>query len=83
MRDLAIHGMEQRGGGNYHKLMEEKLLQLGGIKTLISHNYYSEEEFWTIWNRDSYRKVKALTDPQNRFRDLHPKTCRASQGLRA
>ena len=80
--DLAIYGMEQRGDLHYHRLMEEKLRELGGIKTLIAHNYYPEDEFWSIWNRRNYDRVKAITDPKNVFRDLYTKTCRAAMGVR-
>jgi FAD/FMN-containing dehydrogenase len=78
--DLAIYGMEQPPGRNIHREIEEELPRVGGIKTLISHNYYSEAEFWSIWNRPNYDRVKRLTDPRNRFRDLYAKTCRAAQG---
>jgi FAD/FMN-containing dehydrogenase len=80
--DLAIYGMQQTDGRNYYRIMEEKLMELGALKTLISYNYYSEEEFWSTWNRPNYEKVKAITDPNNIFRDLYTKTCRASRGLR-
>jgi hypothetical protein len=67
---------------NYlHKLMEDELVRVGGIKTLIAHNYYSEAEFWRIWNKRNYDQVKALTDPRNLFRDLYTKMCRAARGL--
>ncbi len=79
--DLAIYGFPQRGGRNYYRLLEEKLQELNGIKTLISFNYYGEEEFWQIWNRENYTAVKQITDPQNLFRDLYTKTCRAARGL--
>lgn len=79
--DLAIYGMKQRGDRNYHRMMEEKLRELGGIKTLIAHNYYGEDEFWQIWNKQNYDIVKAITDPKNLFRDLYTKTCRAAMGL--
>ena len=79
--DLAIYGMKQPAGRNYHKLIEDKLLELGGVKTLISHNYYSSEEFWQIWNKRNYDAVKAITDPDNLFRDLYTKTCKAAMGL--
>lgn len=81
--DLAIYGMEQRDGRNYYKLMEDKLLELGGIKTLIANNYYSEGDFWKIWNRDNYQSVMARTDPNNVFRDLYTKTCKAAMGAPA
>ena len=80
--DLAIYGMKQHGGKNYHRLMEQKLREIGGIKTLIAHNYYSETEFWQIWNKPNHDAVKAITDPKNKFRDLYTKTCRAVMGLR-
>jgi FAD/FMN-containing dehydrogenase len=79
--DLAIYGMEQPDGKNIHRMIEEKLRELGGVKTLISHNYYSKDEFWSIWNKRNYDRVKAITDPQNVFRDLYTKTCRAAMGL--
>lgn len=56
-------------------------MELGAIKTLISTNSYSEEEFWSIWNKESYDIVKARTDPDNIFRDLYDKTCLSSRGL--
>ena len=80
--DLAIYGMRQHGDTNYHRLMEQKLKEIGGIKTLISHNYYPEDEFWTIWNKPNYDAVKAITDPDNVFRDLYTKTCKAAMGVR-
>jgi FAD/FMN-containing dehydrogenase len=79
--DLAIYGMEQPPGKNIHRMIEEKLRELGGVKTLISHNYYSPDEFWSIWNKRNYDAVKRVTDPRNVFRDLYTKTCRAAMGL--
>ncbi|HVY60191.1 MAG TPA: FAD-binding oxidoreductase [Planctomycetota bacterium] len=80
--DIAIYGMEQRGEKNYHALMEQKLLELGGIKTLIAHNYYSEEDFWKTWNRGNYERAKGRVDPKNVFRDIYTKTCKTVRGLR-
>jgi FAD/FMN-containing dehydrogenase len=78
--DLAIYGLRQHGPVNVHRLIEDKLRELSGIKTLIAHNYYSQEEFWSIWNRDNYDAAKAITDPDSMFRDLYTKTCRAAMG---
>ena len=80
MVDIAVYGMKQRGDTNYYRLMEEKLRDLGGIKTLISYNYYQEDEFWQIFNRENFEAVKAITDPDNIFRNLYEKTCRAAMG---
>ncbi|HEY1546298.1 MAG TPA: FAD-binding oxidoreductase [Kofleriaceae bacterium] len=78
--DIAIYGMRQTGERNAHRVIEEKLRELGGIKTLISHNYYPEAEFWQIFNRKNYDAVKQLTDPRNLFRDLYAKMCVAAMG---
>lgn len=78
--DLAIYGMKKHPEKNYYRMIEEKLLEIGGLKTLISNNFYSENEFWHIWNKENYLKVKAQTDPNNIFRDLYTKTCKATRG---
>lgn len=78
--DLAIYGMKQRPDRDDVRLMEKGLQEHGGIKTLIAHNEYEEDEFWTIWNRPNYEAVKRRTDPDNIFRDLYTKMCRTSQG---
>lgn len=79
--DLAIYGMRRKDEKNYYKIIEDELIEIGGVKTLISNNYYSEEDFWKTWNRENYYKVKRETDPNNIFRDLYTKTCRAARGL--
>ena len=79
--DLAIYGMKPQTDKPYHQLMEQKLRELGGVKTLISHNYYTRDEFWQTWNKPNYDAVKAITDPDNVFRDLYTKTCKAAMGI--
>ena len=72
--DLAVYGMKQRGNKDYYRLMELELMKLRGIKTLISHNSYSREEFWSIWNRKNYYMAKKATDPDSIFGDLYDNT---------
>ncbi len=79
--DIAIYGMRRDDGKNYYKIIEDGLKKVGAIKTLISTNYYTEDEFWKIWNKSNYDKIKKKTDPDNIFRNLYNKTCRASRGL--
>lgn len=78
--DLAIYGYKQRDGRNEYRLLEEQLEVQGGVKTLISHNFYSEAEFWTIFHRENHFAAKRTADPRGLFRDLYEKTCRSSQG---
>ncbi|QRO01756.1 FAD-binding oxidoreductase [Archangium violaceum] len=79
--DLAVYGLPQQAGRNLYKEFEDELLRVNGTKTLISYNYYDEQTFWSLWNKDTYQAVKQLTDPDNIFRDLYTKTCRAALGL--
>lgn len=79
--DIAIYGLEQPPGRNYYAEIERELLAVRGIKTLISHNFYDEETFWTIWSRPAHEAAKRVVDPERRLRDLYTKTCRAARGL--
>lgn len=77
--DLAIYGLKKSKEKNYYKIMEDELIKVDGLKTLISTNCYSEQEFWKIWNKENYYKVKKLTDPNNILRDLYTKTCKTAK----
>ena len=79
--DIAIYSMKTDDSERYYRNLEKKMMELGGLKTLISNNYYTEEEFWKTWNKRNYDEVKRVTDPDNIFRDLYEKTVRAARGL--
>ena len=76
--DIAIYGLQKDNSECCYRIIEEKLMELGAIKTLISTNLYSEKEFWSIWNRKNYDLVKQKTDPDNIFMSLYEKMCRTS-----
>lgn len=59
--------------GHYNRMIERKVRELNGKKSLYSSSYYSEEEFWQIYNRPAYEKLKQQYDPQRRFPDLFQK----------
>ena len=59
--------------GHYNRLVEAKVGELGGIKSLYSDAYFTPEEFWGIYNRDVYRQLKAEYDPEGRLKDLYAK----------
>lgn len=79
--DIALYGLQKKDPKHYYNIIEKKLTEIGAIKTLISTNLYTQDEFWKIWNKDNYEKVKIKTDPDNIFRSLYDKTCRAARGL--
>lgn len=72
--DLAIYAMKEKNNEDHYRLMEEELLVLPGFKTLISHNSFSEQEFWKIWNYKKWEAAKSKTDSKNLFGDLYKKT---------
>jgi len=58
---------------DYSQLLEEKTLDLNGIKTLISRNHFSKEKFWSVYDRSNYEKAKTILDPRGIFPDLYEK----------
>jgi FAD/FMN-containing dehydrogenase len=64
--------------GYYNKLVEKKVLKLGGKKGLYSTSYYDEETFWKIYNKKKYDLLKKKYDPASRFKNLYEKTVKRS-----
>lgn len=59
--------------GHYNRLIEQKVKELEGRKSLYSTSFYSKEEFWKLYNKDAYEKLKMKYDPDHVFRDLYTK----------
>ncbi|PHQ81450.1 MAG: FAD-linked oxidase [Coxiella sp. (in: Bacteria)] len=59
--------------GYYNKLIEQKVVELGGLKSLYSDVYYSEAEFWNIFNKKHFDALKSKYDRNGRFKDLYNK----------
>lgn len=64
------HGFE---AGHHNKLVENKVAELGGIKSLYSDSFYDEETFWRIYDGAAYRALKGKYDAQGRARNLYQK----------
>lgn len=64
--DCAVYGKPNNDEKiDYSELMENKVFELNGIKTLISRNHYSQQRFEEIYNLPAYTAVKQKTDPLN------------------
>jgi FAD/FMN-containing dehydrogenase len=59
--------------GHFNQLVEHKVSDLGGIKSLYSMSFFPHEEFWQIYGSDVYRELKSKYDPGGRFPDLYEK----------
>ena len=42
--------------------LEAKLRELGGMKWLYAQTYYSEDDFWSLYNRDWYDRLREKYD---------------------
>ncbi|MFQ5937278.1 MAG: FAD-binding protein [Acidiferrobacterales bacterium] len=59
--------------GYYNRQIEQKVRELGGIKSLYSDSYFSAEEFWLVYDKPLYDRLKAKYDPHGRFKNLYEK----------
>ncbi|MGQ0468189.1 MAG: FAD-binding oxidoreductase [Sporichthyaceae bacterium] len=59
--------------GTHNRLIEEKVTELGGRKSLYSTAFYSREEFWRLYNGPAYEIAKKSYDPSGRLLDLYAK----------
>jgi FAD/FMN-containing dehydrogenase len=59
--------------GHTNRLIERKVSDLDGHKSLYSDAYYSPEEFDALYGGERYRTVKKTYDPDSRLLDLYAK----------
>jgi len=69
----TVRSREPRPAGFVNRGIERKVRELGGIKSLYSESYFTEDEFWSIYNRPAYRALKARYDPGGALGDLYAK----------
>ncbi|MBR8740301.1 FAD-binding oxidoreductase [Nocardiopsis sp. MG754419] len=61
---------------HHNRRVEEEVTRLGGHKSLYSDAFYTEDEFWALYNGDAYRDLKEIYDPRGRLLDLYAKCVR-------
>ena len=60
--------------GHFNRLIERKVAELGGLKSLYSDSYFPQDEFWSIYDKQAYDALKAKYDPSGVFKNLYEKT---------
>ncbi len=65
--------------GYHNRLIEERVAELEGKKSLYSTSFFTEEDFWARYNRPAHDALKTQYDPENTFPDLYTK-CVGSPG---
>jgi FAD/FMN-containing dehydrogenase len=59
--------------GHFNRLVERKVADLGGIKSLYSESFFAEEEFFRTYAGAAYAELKRKYDPQGVFPTLYEK----------
>ena len=59
--------------GETNRLIERRVSELDGHKSLYSDAYYSPEDFDELYGGETYRAVKKRYDPDSRLLDLYAK----------
>nr|WP_046282708.1 FAD-binding oxidoreductase [Mycobacterium sp. UM_NZ2] len=62
--------------GATNRLIEAKVSELDGHKSLYSDSYYTAAEFDELYGGETYRKIKKTYDPDSRLLDLYAKAVR-------
>ncbi len=62
--------------GATNRLIERKVSELGGHKSLYSESFYPRDEFEALYGGEHYRTLKKTYDPDNRLLDLYAKAVR-------
>ncbi|HEY6827142.1 MAG TPA: FAD-binding oxidoreductase [Gemmatimonadaceae bacterium] len=69
----TVTSHEPRPPGEVNRKIERKVTELGGVKSLYSDSYFTQDEFWSIYDRAAYSALKQRYDPGNRLGDLYAK----------
>ncbi len=59
--------------GYTNRLIEQKISDLNGHKSLYSDSFYGREEFDDLYGGEIYKTVKKIYDPDSRLLDLYAK----------
>ncbi len=62
--------------GRANRLIEQKVTELGGHKSLYSEAFYGREEFDALYGGPTLEKLKGRYDPAARLLGLYDKTVR-------
>jgi FAD/FMN-containing dehydrogenase len=64
---------EKHPAGHFNRLIEQKVAELGGIKSLYSDSFFPREEFAARYGGAEYARLKAKYDATGAFPQLYEK----------
>jgi FAD/FMN-containing dehydrogenase len=69
----TVSSRDVRPAGFVNRKIEHKVTALGGVKSLYSDAYFTEDEFWSIYDHAAYLGLKRRYDSKQRLPDLYAK----------
>lgn len=69
----VIRGRKRFPPGYYNRQVEEKVMALGGMKSLYSDSYFTSEQFWKVYNKPAYDRLRKKYDQEGMLRDIYRK----------
>ncbi len=57
----------------FNRLIERTVIDLKGHKSLYSDSFHTESQFWNIYDKKLYNKLKSIYDPDSRLKNLYQK----------
>ncbi len=64
---------EAHPGGHFNRMIEQKVSELGGIKSLYSDCFFTPDDFARRYGGEFYEELKSKYDPGGAFPDLYSK----------
>ncbi len=64
---------QKHEAGYFNRKIENKVRELGGIKSLYSDAFYEEDSFWQLYDGEQYSLLKQKYDPGQRLKNLYQK----------
>jgi FAD/FMN-containing dehydrogenase len=59
--------------GHFNRMIEDKVIELGGIKSLYSQSFFARQDFDRAYGGDAYYRLKEKYDPGRVFPELYDK----------
>lgn len=69
----VVRAAKAHPAGHFNRLIERKVSELGGIKSLYSESYFPRDEFRAIYGGEAYSALKARYDPAGLLPGLYEK----------
>ena len=69
----VIRSRKKHPPGFYNRQVEEQVMALDGMKSLYSDSYFTPEQFWKMYNKPVYERLKGKYDPNHALGDIYHK----------